>query len=123
MSASAERRKDKKKEPHWATPVLHPAMMASVGHTDVQLPQSMHLSGSIQRISFFSLMAVTGHSLSHAPQLMHASVTLYAISILLRVDGQDNTTQSKSCEDQKKPQSASIRVNESCPWRLDEPMD
>jgi hypothetical protein len=60
--------------------------MASVGHTDTQLPQSMHVSGSIHRASFFSLIAETGHSLSHAAQFMHASVILYAIAVLLEVN-------------------------------------
>jgi hypothetical protein len=60
-----------------------PAIIASVGHTDAQAPQSIHLSGSIQRASFFSLIALTGHSLSQAPQFTHASVTLYAILLSL----------------------------------------
>jgi len=51
-------------------------MMASVGHTATHEPQSVHLSGSIQRRPFFSLIASTGHSDSHAPQLTHASVIL-----------------------------------------------
>jgi hypothetical protein len=51
-------------------------MIASVGQTEAQLPQSMHFAGSIQRAPFFSLMAWTGHSGSQAPQLTHASVTL-----------------------------------------------
>jgi hypothetical protein len=62
-----------------------PATIASVGQVDAQLPQSMHLSGSIQRASFFSLMAVTGHSPSQAPQLMQASVILYAMAVLLEL--------------------------------------
>jgi hypothetical protein len=53
-----------------------PALIASVGQTEAQLPQSMHLAGSIQRAPFFSLMAWTGHSGSQAPQFTHASVTL-----------------------------------------------
>jgi hypothetical protein len=57
--------------------------MASVGHVEAQVPQSMHLSGSIQRASFFSLMAVTGHSPSQAPQFTQASVILYAIVLSL----------------------------------------
>jgi len=56
-----------------------PAMMASVGQTDAQAPQSMQTSGSIQRALSFSLIALTGHSLSQEPQLVHASVTLYAM--------------------------------------------
>jgi hypothetical protein len=62
---------------------VQPATIASVGHTDAQLPQSMQVSGLIQRASFFSLIAVTGHSLSQAPQLTQASVTLYAITFSL----------------------------------------
>jgi hypothetical protein len=50
--------------------------MASVGQTEAQVPQSVHLSGSIQRIPFFSEMASTGHSGSQAPQLTQASLIL-----------------------------------------------
>jgi len=57
--------------------------MASVGQTEAHDPQSVHLSGSIQRRLFFSLIAWTGHSDSQAPQFTHASVTLYAIVYLL----------------------------------------
>jgi len=53
-----------------------PAIIASVGQTEAQLPQSVHLSGSIQRRPFFSLIASTGHSESQAAQLTQASVTL-----------------------------------------------
>jgi hypothetical protein len=53
-----------------------PAMIASVGHTAAQAPQSMHLAGSIQRTPLFSLIAWTGHSGSQAAQLTQASVTL-----------------------------------------------
>ena len=53
-----------------------PAIIASVGQTEAQLPQSVHKSGSIQRRPFFSLIASTGHSESQAAQLTQASVTL-----------------------------------------------
>jgi hypothetical protein len=57
--------------------ILHqPAMIASVGQTAAQAPQSVHLAGSIQRIPLFSLIASTGHSGSQAPQFTQASVTL-----------------------------------------------
>jgi hypothetical protein len=57
-------------------------MMASVGQTPAQAPQSWHLSGSIQRIPSFSEIASTGHSPSQAPQFTQASVTLYAMKNL-----------------------------------------
>jgi hypothetical protein len=55
---------------------FQPGMMASVGQTAAQLPQSVHLAGSIQRNPFFSLIASTGHSESQAAQFTQASVTL-----------------------------------------------
>lgn len=55
--------------------------IASVGQTEAQAPHSVHLSGSIQRIPFFSLIASTGHSGSHAPQFTQASVILYAMTL------------------------------------------
>lgn len=60
-----------------------PGIIASVGQTATQAPQSVHFAGSIQRTSFFSLIASTGHSGSHAAQLMQASVTLWAIEVPL----------------------------------------
>jgi len=61
-------------------------MIASVGHTAAQEPQSVHLAGSIHRMPFFSLIASTGHSDSQAPQLTHASVTLWAMGYLSKWD-------------------------------------
>jgi len=63
--------------------VYQPATMASTGHTDAHEPQSMQVSGSIQRALSFSLIALTGHSLSLVPQSVQASVTLYAMLNLL----------------------------------------
>jgi hypothetical protein len=52
------------------------ALIASVGQTSTQLPQSVHLSGSMTYVSGPSLIASTGHSAAQDPQLMHSSVIL-----------------------------------------------
>jgi hypothetical protein len=59
-----------------AATLAQPGKIASVGQTAAQEPQSVHLSGSIQRRPFFSEIASTGHSGSQAPQFTQASVTL-----------------------------------------------
>jgi hypothetical protein len=50
--------------------------IASTGQAPVQVPQSTHLAGSIQRLPSFSEIALAGHSPSQAPQLMQASEIL-----------------------------------------------
>jgi hypothetical protein len=55
-------------DPYW--------VIASTGQAPVQVPQSTHLSGSIQRLLSFSDIALVGHSPSQAPQLIQASEIL-----------------------------------------------
>ena len=117
------------------------AMIASVGQLDAQAPQSMHLSGSMTRASFFSLIADTGHSPSQAPQLTQASVILYAMAGLLEADWTQAVPGNRdlppsaplvlllqiiplphisvkvSARRGRYPQRASMRVNEALPWR------
>jgi hypothetical protein len=52
------------------------AAIASVGQALTQVPQSTHLSGSIQCFPSFSEIASTGHSLTQVPQLTHVSLIL-----------------------------------------------
>ena len=54
-------------------------MIASVGQTLAQEPQSTQAAASITRADSASDIALTGHSPSQAPQFTHASVILYAI--------------------------------------------
>ena len=50
------------------------SLIASVGHTSVQEPQSVHFSGSTTYLSSPSLMASAGHSSAQRPQLIHSSL-------------------------------------------------
>lgn len=50
--------------------------IASAGHVPAHVPQLMHLSASIVRLSPFSEIAETGQSDSQAPQFTHLSASI-----------------------------------------------
>ena len=61
------------------TTIDYSETIASVGHVEAHVPQSIHAPASIARAPSFSEIAETGHSDSQAPQFTQASVILYAM--------------------------------------------
>jgi len=63
----------------YAKLISYPCWMVPTGQPPAQLPQSMHLSGSISNFPSPMLIAPTGQLASHAPQATQASPITYAI--------------------------------------------
>ena len=63
----------------YAKLISYPCWMVPTGHPPAQLPQSMHLSGSISNFPSPMLIAPTGQLASHAPHATQASPITYAM--------------------------------------------